>query len=305
MLTTIFFISAILWGWAAVEIADAIDDDDENDGDDDSFGTEADDVLRTGAGNDLIQAAGGNDLLDGGTGADTLRAGDGDDVALGGNGPDTLRGGDGDDLLSGGRGNDIIFGEKGDDLVAGDDGDDQLAGGVGDDIVIGGEGADTLTGNNDDDILIGGSLALGDLDEDQLVQLRDGADLADVLGLEADEALMPVDDGDPDILDGGFGQDTLILGAGDTGTGGGAADNFMLLLEQAAEGGATITDYNGSSDQILILPDDPDADPVITIQDEGDDALVLADGEILAIVLGAAGSLTPGDVIIASPLVAA
>ncbi len=305
MLTTIFFISAILWGWAAVEIADAIDDDDENDGDDDSFGTEADDELRTGAGNDLIQAAAGDDLLDGGTGADTLRAGDGSDVALGGNGPDTLRGGDGNDLLSGGNGNDIIFGEKGDDLVAGDDGVDQVAGGAGDDIVIGGEGADILTGNNDDDILVGGRIGVDDLDEDQLTQLRAGEDLETVLGLAPGDAITPVDDGDPDTLDGGFGQDTLILGVGDTGTGGGAADNFMLLLEQAAEGGATITDYNGSSDQILILPDDPNADPVISIQDDGDDALVLADGEILAIVLGAAGSLTPADVIIASPLVAA
>lgn len=302
MLTTIFFISVLFWGWVAIEVIDSVDDDDDDDGDDDVTGTQANDVQRTGDGNDLIRAAAGNDLLDGGTGADTLLGEDGDDVALGGPGADTLRGGEGDDLLAGGTGADAVFGDNGDDWVDGGAGNDLLGGGPGDDAVVGGPGSDVLDGGLGDDTLVGGTALDEDLTEAQLVQLRDGVALADVLGLDPGEGLTPQDDGAPDELDGGFGDDTLVLGVGDTGTGGGGADDFLLLLEQAAESGATITDFEENSDQILILPEDPDADPVISIQDDGDDALVLADGEVLAVVAGAAGSLTPNDVIIAAPL---
>jgi Ca2+-binding RTX toxin-like protein len=304
MLTTIFLLSAVFWGAAIWTISDHWDDGDD-DSDDDAVGTAGDDVLRTGGGNDSILAGAGDDLLDGGAGTDTLLGEDGDDIAFGGDGDDTLRGGMGDDLLFGDDGDDEIYGDNGDDWVEGGDGDDLVNGGPGDDLLVGGSGADVLNGGNGDDLLVGGNRLDPALSEAQAVDLRDGDSLDDVLGVAPSSPITIVDDGEPDELHGGFGNDTLILGAGDTGVGGGGADDFFVLLDQAPQGPAIISDFKDNSDQILILPDDPNANPVITIQNSGNDAIILADGNVLAVVVGASGALSPGDIIIAAPFTTA
>ncbi len=131
-----------------------------------------------------------------------------------------LRSGDSDEVIHAvNTGADIDTG-GGNDTVFGGDGDDLLAGGAGDDTVDGGKGNDVINGNAGNDVLIGGSGA------DSL----NGGDDQDILdgGLGAD------------TLNGGLGNDVIDLGDGDTGTGGGGFDTFVI----AKASNVTITDFD-------------------------------------------------------------
>jgi Ca2+-binding RTX toxin-like protein len=76
------------------------------DGDDTLVGGERDDLLLGGAGRDALAGSYGGDTLDAGSGSDELLGQDGDDVMLGGRGEDrfTLQG---NDTVDGGLGNDL------------------------------------------------------------------------------------------------------------------------------------------------------------------------------------------------------
>lgn len=78
-------------------------------GDDDLFGSGADETLRGDRGDDSLRAGSGNDLLYGGRDDDALDGGAGNDRLFGERGEDTLIGGAGDDELSGGRDEDIFL----------------------------------------------------------------------------------------------------------------------------------------------------------------------------------------------------
>ena len=62
-------------------------------------GTNGDDTLLAGAGNETLNGGKGDDVLSGGAGNDTLNGGDGNDVLFGGAGKDTLDGGAGNDVF--------------------------------------------------------------------------------------------------------------------------------------------------------------------------------------------------------------
>ena len=102
-------------------------------------GTDVDDTLNGGA---------GNDLLIGGLGNDTLAGRDGSDVLCGGNGDDALAGGGGPDTLDADKGDDILAGEAGADVLRGGQGNDSLTGGSEADFFTGGAGADVNTDFN-------------------------------------------------------------------------------------------------------------------------------------------------------------
>ena len=80
-----------------------------------------DDVIRTGAGQDVLLGNWGDDSLFAGAGDDVLNGGRGADHAFGGFGNDTLNLEDGNDYAEGGLGNDIVNGGAGDDEIHGDD----------------------------------------------------------------------------------------------------------------------------------------------------------------------------------------
>jgi Ca2+-binding RTX toxin-like protein len=95
-----------------------------SDGDDMLIGGAGNDIIRTGGGDDLVYAGGGNDRVFVQGGQDTVYGGAGRDLIIvqdgvghlfGGAGSDTLQGGAGDDTLEGGAGFDILYG--GDSLV--------------------------------------------------------------------------------------------------------------------------------------------------------------------------------------------
>ena len=92
------------------------------------MGNTGDDTIRGGAGNDSLNGDGGNDELYGEAGDDTLNGGEGHDTLDGGAGKDTLDGGEGQDDLDGGAGDDTLtkghFGEG--DTIDGGAGIDTL-----------------------------------------------------------------------------------------------------------------------------------------------------------------------------------
>ena len=206
------------------------------DGSDNVLNTGAgDDVVFAGRGNDQIDGGGDNDVLFGQDGDDLLRGGSGDDTLIGAEGADTLRGGDGDDRLDGGNSDDLITADAGDDLLLGRNGDDMLFGAAGDDVIAGGDGADQLNGGSGDDLLNGGSgndgLLGGDGDDTMLGGAGDdamwGGDGEDVMAGGAGDDTMNGNAGD-DILSGGAGDDFLRGGSGDDKIGGGAGDDLLV-----------------------------------------------------------------------------
>lgn len=312
MLTLI--LPALLLAWGLYELFDDDSSSDDSSGGGSSSGgggsQEINEVTGT-AGNDLLDGIAQADLIRGLDGNDTINAGAGDDGALGGNGndvmiggegDDTLRGEDGTDLLIGNDGDDTLLGAKGDDWVEGDAGNDTMAGGLGSDVMLGGTGIDTIEGGTNGDILFGGSITGTPLSEAQLQALRDGTSLADILGVDGDATLAPLeDDGVADILSGEDGNDTLILGAADKAAGGAGNDSFLVLASQAtANSPATISDFaEGDSVSLVIGAEEA---PTVTVVDDGTDAVILSDGAPVARVAGAAGSLTVEDVaLVAGP----
>ncbi|MGD1863210.1 MAG: NF038122 family metalloprotease [Phormidesmis sp.] len=109
-----------------------------------------------------------------------------------GNGSDILRGGIGNDTLYGGEGNDILYGEDEFDngLIKASESSDVIFGGDGNDTIYGNSGNDTIEGGLGNDVLKGG---IGD----------DWLDGSDAIAHGTFEY---------DILGGGLGADTFVLG---------------------------------------------------------------------------------------------
>ncbi len=83
---------------------------------------------------------------DGGAGDDVISSGAGNDVLIGGIGNDSLSGGANNDILSAGVGDDILSGGAGTDFMLGGAGNDLLEGNADEDFFIGGAGRDVLRG---------------------------------------------------------------------------------------------------------------------------------------------------------------
>ena len=122
----------------------------------DIFGSQGDDLFRTGTGDDLIEGNDGADDIDAEAGNDTIRGGAGDDTINGNAGADTIEGGEGDDDLGGGGGDDTVTGGDGNDTLVGGNGADTLDGGAGDDEIRGGDDDDTIIAGSGTNDLFGG-----------------------------------------------------------------------------------------------------------------------------------------------------
>ena len=270
-------------------------------------GTPGDDLLNGGSGDDIFSGFKGDDTLIGGQGDDTMFAGDGDDELFGNQGADNLNGADGSDLidggadndsLNGGSNNDLIFGALGDDTLNGDQeddlllgssGNDTLNGGSGDDVLVGGAGVDTVIGGNGDDVLYGGQGgdAAVDITQDNLGETHDNLD-AILAGLQSSSDQQLGSDTAADILDGGQGDDLLFVGAGDTATGGGGMDEFVLMQNNSGEV-AEITDYDNQDDILVYYYPEGTAEPDIEVSEDADgNATILQDGEQIAVLTGVA-----------------
>jgi VCBS repeat-containing protein len=245
-------------------------------------------TLRGLAGDDALYGALGNDTLDGGEGSDTLAGGFGDDTyyadedgdlitefldsgvdrvyssaisfdlpsevehltlvegsgAISGLGNilgNTITGNSGDNFLAGelqvayagvdpGVGADTLLGLGGNDELDGWIGDDALEGGEGDDLLYGRAGADTLAGGEGADLLDGSTLVS--------------------IGFFG-TTVIATDDGAIDILMGGPGDDTYLIGDADD-----------VITENPGEGDDTVEaviDYSlpANVENLLLTGDAP------------------------------------------------
>ncbi|MEH2068768.1 MAG: Ig-like domain-containing protein [Nostoc sp.] len=165
-------------------------------GNDRLIGTDNNETLSGGTGNDYIDAKGGNDSLLGNDGIDTLIGGAGNDILDGGAGNDNLNAGLDNDTLLGGAGNDSLDGGAGNDNLNGGVGNDTLLGGLGNDILSGGGGKDHLIGwgggTNEIDQLNGAQSAdtyiLGDTNSVFYANSGNG-DYADIVSFKASDRI--------------------------------------------------------------------------------------------------------------------
>ncbi len=169
--------------------------------DDTITGGPGNDWMKGNNGNDVINGGGGNDDLEGNKGDDTLNGDAGNDELLGHAGSDTLNGGPGYDSLNcqctfGGSGGIISFdcnpdsnAAEGDDVLNGGDDPDGLVDGIGHDVMDGGDAADLVASYFGHDLV-------GD-------ELHGGP------GGPYDEDLLMSGPGD-DLIDGGEGLDTVM-----------------------------------------------------------------------------------------------
>lgn len=269
-------------------------------GDDDEVetvdGTQGDDSIDGGAGNDLIRGLDGDDELTGGEGSDTIFGNDGEDILIGNNGADMLCAGEGDDVISGNGGQDTIEGQGGDDWVDGGYNNDGVFGNEGEDTLIGGRGMDRVNGGEGDDVVFGGIVRGVPLEDDEINDLADGESLADILGDKGLDIDLR-DDDRVDNLAGGMGDDMIFIGNGDTALGDGGDDTFHLLLDDDnSDLTAEIRDYTPGEDNIVIVYDVPLEVTDVTVETSGEDAIITANGEELAVVTGGAGSITADDI---------
>lgn len=207
------------------------------------IGSDGDDSILGGAGNNTIDSGDGHDSVSGGAGADTIDSGDGHDLVMSGAGNDSVRGGDGDDTLSGEAGDDVINAGHGEDLVNGNDGADSLQGDLGADTVNGDTGNDFLNGGGGADSMSGGD------DNDTLF----GVGLSDTLfGDAGDDSLDG--GGSNDLIDGGDGNDTIDAGATNDTVTGGLGDDLIYggAGEDSLSGGEGTDSIfgNGGNDSI-------------------------------------------------------
>ncbi len=270
-------------------------------------GSEGNDVLIGGTGDNVINGLGGFDRLVGGEGDDTLTLGSegnatggvGNDTLTGGSGYSDLSGGAGDDMLSLGEGGGFASGDAGDDTLSlgesggfafGDAGHDTLTGGAGSDFLAGGPGRDQITAGAGDD-----TVSLDDLDAGDFADGGKGSDFLYVnAGTATDPVVLTGSDGEL-FLDGvliatgfesfgitaGSGNDTLTGSSGFNNFYGGAGDDTISLGEG---GGAAFGDAGndtltgGSGNDVLLSGTGSDR---ITAG-AGDDTLVLGeDGGVL------------------------
>ena len=187
-------------------------------------GTEGDDVLTGTADSDVIDGLGGNDIIEALAGDDTIFGGRGNDLvsAVGGNdsvageaGSDRLLGGNGDDTLDGGSGRDRLLGEAGNDIIDGGNNDDTITGGLDNDELFGGDGSDLIFGGSQDDTLDGGhgnDTLEGGFGNDSLAGGNGNDRLVGVDSSNPGDELSGFGSGEIDIMTGGAGHDTFVLG---------------------------------------------------------------------------------------------
>jgi Ca2+-binding RTX toxin-like protein len=196
----------------------------------------ADYIIGNNLGN-VIDGGAGNDIIVGGAGDDILVGGDGNDIIYGGAGNDVIDVGNGNNIADGGDGSDNIFGGSGNDILSGGAGSDEIYGGAGDDILTGGAGADYIQGDDS---------TAGDETIDGNVYL-----------VTSD-----------DVIVGGEGNDTFIIGDEDDATG--------VNIDAGVSG----LDNSGNDARYVNLTEDEGSEEILAIDTVTGFAVELEDQEM-------------------------
>jgi Ca2+-binding RTX toxin-like protein len=150
-----------------------------------------------------------------------------------------LRGGNGDDTLNGGLGSDALYGDSGNDHLFGGDGSDYLEGGAGTDVLTGGNGGDDyfldggdviveLAGGGFDRVVISaGSYSLGENPEIEGYSILSFTGRFGFSYTSGDIQL--TGDALGNALETGWGDDTIIGGAGNDTMNGRTGSDFYYV----------------------------------------------------------------------------
>ncbi len=114
-------------------------------------GTEHNDTIIGGIGDDSLLGREGNDRIEGGDGADLIEGGPGDDIITDLSGPDVIEGGEGNDAIASGNEEDVIFGDAGDDFIINSSEFGEIFGGLGNDFILDGHHLSHIRGGAGDD----------------------------------------------------------------------------------------------------------------------------------------------------------
>ncbi|MEM6309257.1 MAG: calcium-binding protein [Pseudomonadota bacterium] len=233
----------------------------------------------------------GDDTLTGGEGPDVITDDLGADEIDGLGGNDEVTSGEDADTVFGGEGDDKILGGAGEDLLLGEDGDDKLRGNQDSDIILGGEGSDTLLGDDGNDLLLAAEIT----DEQALKENTDGLDITNST-IYNNFTTFEEPDAGADTVDGGRGDDTIVLGAEDTAKGGPGFDDF-LVGDWIADGNgpAIVTDFNPLEDVVAYYHNEVEQpNPMLTVETDADgNALLFADGTLISIIENSGAFFTP------------
>ncbi|SMP10814.1 calcium-binding protein [Shimia sagamensis] len=287
------FLGLLLAGLGIAAIADfgGSDDGDSDDGN----GVNTNNDLNTNGGiNDEITSRSITRdgevglMLEGSDNDNEIYATNGPDILSGEDGDDSLRGRDGQDYLLGGDGADSLYGQSSDDVLHGGAGDDELHGGSGNDTLFGAGGDDALYGGPGNDELVGTDIFNRDLEiADRYTPEDPSTPLAVVTPTQAEA----------NLLDGGDGDDCLLVGEGDTATGGAGHDHFEVgYWVEDEDNVPVVTDFNEAEDVIEVHYLAGDPEPTITLETESDETMVYADGQLVLRVQGDSDTLTTDDV---------
>lgn len=212
---------------------------------------------------DVVAAGAGNDTVRAGEGDDILRGGEGYDVLLGQSGNDTLDGGADADRLLGGADQDLFVNVTAGDIIdggeAGADFDTLDLTGLNADVEFAEDNPEngTIFFLDDDGARTGETIVFRNIesivgaanagDPDGIVSGTSGADLIDVNftgdpdgdRVDNDDAILPGEVGDDDIIVAGGGLDTIFAGDGDDEVFGGEERDLIDggLGDDSIEGG--------------------------------------------------------------------
>ncbi|WP_455918967.1 peroxidase family protein [Ensifer canadensis] len=168
-------------------------------------GTEQNDILIAGIGDDTLYGDGGNDRLEGGFGNDIINAGAGDDIIVDSGGDDNIKAGAGNDVVHAGPGLDLVMGNDGQDFIfLGTDMGSEVFAGTGNDFIYGNKNAERILGNEGNDWIETGTFDGAPGDNFDEVFAHDGVDGHDVF----------LGDGGFDEFIGEGGDDIMVGSAG-------------------------------------------------------------------------------------------
>ncbi|MEQ8900595.1 MAG: calcium-binding protein [Roseovarius sp.] len=253
----------------------------------------------------LLPRSGGDDSAGGpgsllGDELNVIEGTDGADPIDGTNVGDQINGREGNDVISAQGGRDEVFGREGDDVILGGNASDVLWGGTENDVVLGGLGSDLIQGNSGNDVLFGMDVGLNSQTAAELAAI----DLSGVTDpLTAPGIATPAPGSDAhgsDTLLGGSGDDILLMGGIDVGTGGLGTDSFVIGDWSAPGEVATITDFDPEVELVAYnYTATGGPAPTVTVAPDADgNAVVSVDGATVALVNGAGTTMTLDDVIL-------